>query len=50
VSFHQSALTLQTLLLAVTAAVALICAALIAVPSASDATHACLNLGRCLSF
>jgi hypothetical protein len=40
---------LKTLLIAVTAAAALIGAALIAVPSAGDSAL-CLNIGRCLSF
>jgi hypothetical protein len=42
-------LTLNTILLAVTAAAALIGAAMIAVPSAGE-TALCLDLGKCLSF
>jgi hypothetical protein len=43
-------LTLKTILIAVTAAAALIGAALIAVPSAGENARLCLDFGRCLSF
>jgi hypothetical protein len=46
---HQrSVVTLKTALIALTAAAALIAAALIAVPSAGE--NICLELGKCLSF
>jgi hypothetical protein len=43
-------LTLKTILIAVAAAVALIGAALIAVPSAQEGLSLCLNLQKCLGF
>ena len=43
-------LTLKTVLIAATAAAALIGAALIAVPSAEEGASMCLHLGKCLSF
>jgi hypothetical protein len=43
-------LTLKTILLAATAAAALIGAALIAVPSADEGARVCLDLAKCLSF
>ncbi len=43
-------LTLKTVLIAVTAAAALIGAAMLAVPSAGEEAGLCLHLGRCLSF
>jgi hypothetical protein len=43
-------LTLKTILIAVTAAAALIGAALIAVPSAGENARLCLDFGWCLSF
>jgi hypothetical protein len=43
-------LTLETVLLAVTATLAMIGAALIAVPSTGDATSVCLDFSKCLSF
>jgi len=45
----RSALTLKTVLIALTAAAALIGAAIIAVPSAGEGTRVCLGLG-CLNF
>jgi hypothetical protein len=42
-------LTLKTVLIAVTAAAALIGAALMAVPSAGESAM-CFDIGRCLSF
>jgi hypothetical protein len=42
--------TLKTVLIALTAAAALIGAALIAVPSAGESVSMCLDLGKCLSF
>jgi hypothetical protein len=43
-------LTLKTVLIAATAAVALIGAAMIAVPSTEEGGRACLGLGMCLSY
>jgi hypothetical protein len=43
-------LTLKTVLLAVTAAAALIGAALIVVPSTGGDVGLCLDLGTCVSF
>jgi hypothetical protein len=43
-------LTLKTVLIAVTAAAALIGAAAIAVPSTEHGAWACAGLGLCLSF
>jgi hypothetical protein len=43
-------LTLKTVLIAAVAAVALMGAALIAVPSAQEGLHLCLDLPRCLGF
>ena len=43
-------LTLKTVLIAVTAAAALLGAALIAVPSAEEGAALCLGLSRCLAF
>jgi hypothetical protein len=43
-------LTLKTVLLAATAAAALIGAAMIAVPSAEEGARVCLGLSKCLSF
>ncbi len=43
-------LTLKTVLLAVTAAAALIGAAMMAVPSAEEGARVCLGLSKCLSF
>ena len=43
-------MTLKTVLIAATAAVALIGAAMIAVPSASEDVRMCIDLGKCLSF
>jgi hypothetical protein len=43
-------LTFKTILIAVTAAAALIGAALLAVPSAGEDARLCLDLGKCLSF
>jgi hypothetical protein len=42
--------TFKTILIAITAAAALIGAALLAVPSAGEDAGLCLELGRCLSF
>ena len=42
--------TLEAVLIALTAAAALIGAALIAVPSAGESASMCLDLGKCLSF
>jgi hypothetical protein len=42
--------TLKTVLIAVTAAAALIGAALIAVPSAQEGASVCLDLSKCLAF
>jgi hypothetical protein len=42
--------TFKTVLIAVAAAAAVIGAALIAVPSAQDGLHLCLDLPRCLGF
>lgn len=42
--------TLKTVLIALTAAAALIGAALIAVPSAGESASMCLGLSKCLSF
>jgi hypothetical protein len=42
--------TLKTALIAVAAIVALIGAAVVAVPSAHDGVHLCLELPRCLGF
>jgi hypothetical protein len=42
--------TLKTFLIALTAAAALIGAALLAVPSAGESVSMCLDLGKCLSF
>jgi hypothetical protein len=44
------AVTVKTLLIAIAAAAALIGAALIAVPSAQEGLHLCLDLPRCLGF
>jgi hypothetical protein len=41
---------LKTALIAVTAAAALIGAAMIAVPSSEQGARACMGLGICLSF
>jgi hypothetical protein len=46
----EAALTFKTVLIAVAAAVALIGAALMAVPSAQEGLHLCLDLPRCLGF
>jgi hypothetical protein len=43
-------LTLKTVLLAATAAAALIGAAMMAVPSAEEGSRVCLGLSKCLSF
>jgi hypothetical protein len=43
-------LTFKTVLIAVAAAVALMGAALIAVPSAQEGLQLCLDLPRCLGF
>jgi len=43
-------LTFKTVLIAVAAAAAVIGAALIAVPSAQEGLHLCLDLPRCLGF
>jgi hypothetical protein len=43
-------LTLKTLLIAVTAAAALLGAAMIAVPSMGEGAKSCMGLGICLSF
>jgi hypothetical protein len=43
-------LTFKTLLIAVAAAVAMIGAALIAVPSAQEGLRLCLELPKCLGF
>jgi hypothetical protein len=43
-------LTLKALLIAATAAVALIGAALIAVPSAEEGARSCVGITRCLMF
>ena len=43
-------MTFKTILIAAAAAVALIGAALIAVPSAQEELRLCLNLPRCLGF
>jgi hypothetical protein len=46
----EAALTIKTVLIAVAAAAALIGAALMAVPSAQEGLHLCLDLPRCLGF
>ena len=43
-------LTLKTLLIAVTAAAALLGAAMIAVPSMGEGASRCMGLGICFSF
>jgi hypothetical protein len=43
-------LTFKTVLIAVAAVAALIGAAVIAVPSAQEGIHLCLELPRCLGF
>jgi hypothetical protein len=47
---QRRALTLKTVLFAAAAVVALIAAALIAVPSAGEGAWSCLDLGGCLGF
>lgn len=47
---HRRIATLKTVLIAVTAAVALLGAALIAVPSSEQGANLCLGLSKCLSF
>lgn len=47
---HRRIVTLKTVLIAVTAAVALLGAALIAVPSSEQGANLCLGLSKCLSF
>jgi hypothetical protein len=42
--------TVKTVFIAAVAAVALIGAALMAVPSAQEGLHLCLDLPRCLGF
>jgi hypothetical protein len=43
-------LTFKTLLIAMAAAAALLGAAVLAVPSAQEGIHRCLNLPKCLGF
>ena len=47
---HRRIVTLKTVLIAVTAAAALLGAALIAVPSSEQGANLCLGLSKCLSF
>ena len=47
---HRRIVTLKTVLIAVTAAVALLGAALIAVPSSEQGANLCLGLSKCLSY
>ena len=49
-TLRRGILTFKTLLIAMTAAAALIGAALLAVPSAGEDARLCLDLGGCLSF
>ena len=47
---HRRIVTLKTVLIAMTAAAALLGAALIAVPSSDQGASLCLGLTKCLSF
>ncbi len=46
----ETILTFRTALIAIAAVAAVIGAALIAVPSAQEGLHLCLDLPRCLGF